>query len=112
LATKVYEVSEIELQDGTKITLRPLPINKLRKFMDVMLKMDGSQSEEQVVETLIEAASFGISQSAPELANDREKLGDVLDMPTIKHIIKICGGVDLDDPNLIAAALATGQSSI
>ena len=46
----------------------------------------------------------------PELAKDREKLEDALDVPTINRIIKICGGIDLEDPNLLAAAVLAGTN--
>jgi len=112
LATRVYETSEIELQDGTKVTLRPLSLKKLRQFMSEISKMDGKQSEEEVVGILLGAAALGIADSAPELAADKTKLEEVLDMPTMKYILKTCGGIDLDDPNLMTAAMVAGQNSI
>jgi hypothetical protein len=110
LATKVYETYEIELQDGTAVTLKPLPINSLREFMGHMGKLDGTLTEGDAVDVLIDAAAVGIKLSAPELAADKNRLGDVLDMPTIMKIIEVCGGIKMDDPNLMAAALLAGQN--
>lgn len=112
MATKVYEVYEIELQDGTVITLKPLSLKKLREFMVHMGKLDGTLQEDKAVEVLVDAAAIGIAQSAPELAKDRDKLEEALDMPTIAKIIEVCGGIKLDDPNLLTAALLAGQNSI
>lgn len=112
MATKVYETYEIELQDGTKAVLKPLSIKKLREFMSYMSKMDGNQTEDEVVSILLKAAALGLQDSAPELAKDTDKLEEVLDMPTIKKIIEVCGGINLDDPNLLTAALLAGQNSI
>jgi hypothetical protein len=31
-------------------------------------------------------------------------------MPTIMNIVEVCGGIKMDDPNLLAAALLAGQN--
>ena len=36
LATTVYNVEEIQLQNGAKVTLKPLTIKELRKFMEAI----------------------------------------------------------------------------
>jgi hypothetical protein len=110
LANKVYETYEIELQNGTVVTLKPLSIKKLREFMNVMKKLDGSLEEDAAVNTLLDAAAIAIKSSAPELATNREELEDALDMPTIMKIVEVCGGIKMDDPNLLAAALLAGQN--
>lgn len=79
--------------------------------MDKMSKLDGTQGESQAFETMLDAAAIGIEDSAPELAGDKEKLEEALDMPTIVKIIEVCGGIKLDDPNLLTAALLAGQNS-
>lgn len=110
MANKVYETYEIELQNGTIVTLKPLSIFELRQFMVHMSKLDGTLSEEDSVNTLLSAAAVGIRSSAPELAENREELEKALDMPTIMKIIEVCGGIKMDDPNLLAAALLAGQN--
>ena len=35
MATKLYDIVEIELQNGNKAVLKPLPIKALREFMEV-----------------------------------------------------------------------------
>lgn len=110
MANKVYETYEIELQNGTVVTLKPLSIFELRNFMSIMSKLDGSLPEDEAVNTLLDAAAVGIRSSAPELATNREELEKALDMPTIMKIVEVCGGIKMDDPNLLAAALLAGQN--
>jgi hypothetical protein len=110
LATTVYDVEEVELQDGSVLKLKPLAISKLKRFMAVMNKTQEATTEDKALEILIEAAAIVIESQYPELAKDKEKLEEVLDVPTINRIIKICGGIDLEDPNLIAAAVLAGTN--
>ena len=39
MATSVYEIVEIELQDGTKVEMKPLKIKVLRDFMKEFQKI-------------------------------------------------------------------------
>jgi len=109
LATTVYNVEEIELQDGTKVKLKPLSITLLRKFMAAMAKSADITTEEETLNVLIEACAIALENQAPELVKDRQKLEEALDVPTINRILEICGGIKMDDPNLLAAVLA-GQN--
>jgi hypothetical protein len=109
LATTVYDVEEIQLQNGDTIKLKPLSISKLRKFMKVMQNTQDSQTEDAALDVLIDACMIALENQLPDLVKDREKFEEVLDLPTINRIIKVCGGIDLEDPNLLAAVLA-GQN--
>jgi hypothetical protein len=40
LATTVYEILPIELQDGTEVRVRPLDLKRLRKVMKVIEEMN------------------------------------------------------------------------
>jgi len=66
LATTVYSVEELTLQNGSTIKLKPLSIKELRKFMNVLQAASDSTTE--------------------------------------------CGGIKMDDPNLLAAAVLAGQN--
>jgi hypothetical protein len=122
LATTVYTTEEVTLQDGKEATLKPLNIKGLRKFMAKMEefgKVD-SADEEAGLEILLDAAAICLMKQHPELwdkdKNDgvggySEQAEEAFDMPTVYHILDICGGVKLNDPELIAAATAAlGQS--
>lgn len=113
MSNTVYTVEEIELQDGTTVELKPLNIKHLREFM---VKMDEfaktGDDEDASLNCLIDAAGICLKKKLPELVADRDALEDALDMPTIYKILDLCGGVKLNDPNLLAAAMeAVGKTS-
>lgn len=110
MATTVYDVEEIQLQSGDKVKLKPLSITQLRKFMEVIKKTQESQDEDVTLSVLIDACAVALEKQLPELVADREKLEDALDVPTINRILEVCGGIKMDDPNLLAAAALAGQN--
>jgi hypothetical protein len=110
LATTVYDVEQIKLQDGSTVELKPLSIAKLRKFMAVMNKAQEATTEDESLSVLISACAIALESQVPDLVKDHEKLEEALDVPTINRILEVCGGIKLDDPNLIAAAVLAGQN--
>jgi hypothetical protein len=110
LASTVYDVEEIQLQNGKTITLKPLSIKQLRKFMGAIQKTAEATTEEETLTVLIDACAVAIEKQLPDLVADRDALEDALDMPTINRILEVCGGIKLDDPNLLAAAVLAGQN--
>ena len=107
MATSVYEVVEIELQDGTKVSMKPLKIKVLREFMKEFQKI----SDEKIagdniksMDLLLDCAVIAMKQYNPDLAT-KEKLEDIVDLPTVYKIIEVAAGIKLNDPNLLAAAL-------
>jgi hypothetical protein len=129
VASTVYDIEEIELQDGTVVTIRPLNIKRLRKFMDIMEKQneavskrlealreaaengeelpDGHETEFDNLEFMIDMCSIAVEQSDSKLAADRERLEEALDTPTMWKIMEIAGGIK-QDPNLQAGAGTPG----
>ena len=110
MATKVYDIEEIELQNGSKAILKPLTIKELRKFMTVIQKTADVQNEDETLTILIDACAVALEKQLPDLVKDRDALEDALDVPTINRILEVCGGIKMDDPNLIAAAVLAGQN--
>jgi hypothetical protein len=110
LATKIYDVEEIELQNGAKVKLKPLTIKELRKFMIAISKTADTKSEDETLDILIDACAVALEKQLPELVADRDALEDALDVPTINRILEVCGGIKMDDPNLLAAAVLAGQN--
>lgn len=117
MATTVYTQEVIELQDGVSVTLRPLPIGRLRRFMkayedfvglendsdagfDIFVNLSGIALENEF------KGKFEKTADVDKIISDeyREYLEEVLDMDTIYKIIEVAGGMKLNDPNLIAAA--------
>ncbi len=110
MATTVYDVEEIQLQNGKTIILKPLSIKQLRKFMSAIQKTADATTEEETLTVLIDACAVAIEKQLPDLVANRDELEDALDMPTINRILEVCGGIKLDDPNLLAAAVLAGQN--
>ena len=110
MATTVYSVEEVTLQNGSTVKLKPLSIKELRKFMIVLQAASNSTSEDQTLNVLIDAVGVALEKQLPELVADRDALEDALDVPTINRILEVCGGIKMDDPNLLAAAVLAGQN--
>ena len=110
MATTVYSTEEIELQNGAKVKLKPLSIKELRKFMEVMQKTAESVDEDKTLDLLIDACAVALERQLPDLVKDRDAFEDALDVPTINRILEVCGGIKMDDPNLLAAAVLAGQN--
>jgi len=110
LATTVYNVEEITLQNGTTVKLKPLTIKELRKFMVVIQKTADVTTEDETLTILIDACAVALEKQLPELVKDKDAFEDVLDVPTINRILEVCGGIKMDDPNLLAAAVLAGQN--
>jgi phosphohistidine swiveling domain-containing protein len=110
LANTVYNIEEITLQNGAVVKLKPLTIKELRKFMVVIQKTAEITSEEETLTILIDACAVALEKQLPELVSNRDALEDALDVPTINRILEVCGGIKLDDPNLLAAAVLAGQN--
>jgi phosphohistidine swiveling domain-containing protein len=110
LATTVYDVEEIQLQNGATVKLKPLTIKELRKFMAAIAKTAEVTTEDETLTILIDACAVALEKQLPDLVKDRDAFEDTLDVPTINRILEICGGIKMDDPNLLAAAVLAGQN--
>lgn len=111
MASTVYTVEEITLQDGTDVTLKRLNITNQRKFMKAFEAMNAPEDQDEAYDQLIDLAQIcfrGVLRNTKleEKAEDREWLEDSLDEPTIYKVIEVCAGMKLNDPNLLAAAAA------
>ena len=113
MATTVYEVEEIELQDGQTVSVKPLDIKRLREFMAVIDEMNNFIKEKRdkkeeigeldTLDFLIRATQVVVKKDLPDFAGDEglEKLEEVLDIPTIWKIMEGAGGI-APDPNQLA----------
>lgn len=130
MATAVYDEQDVLLQDNTEVTLKPLPIGQLRRFMAAWkemanLKGDTDDEKEEYSYTVFINCSgialenqFIALEKFPKtrgVAKDplskeyRDYLEQVLDMETIYKIMEVCGGLKLNDPNLLAALTQENQ---
>ena len=52
MATTIYSTEEIKLQNGTTVTLKPLSIKELRKFMAVIQKTATAADHRETLDTI------------------------------------------------------------
>lgn len=122
MATRVYQEEDIVLQDGKEITLRPLPIGPLRRFMEAFDGMKEVKEDDDGLDIFVNCAGIALekdykgtfdSLKADDAARKKGQflspeykthLEDVLDLDTIYKILEVCGGIQLNNPNLVEAA--------
>ena len=78
--------------------------------MVAIKKTSESLTEDETLNILIDACAIALEKQVPELVSDREAFEDAIDVPTMNRILEVCGGIKLDDPNLLAAAVLAGQN--
>jgi hypothetical protein len=116
LANTVYDSKVIKLQDDTEVTLTPLPIGLLKKFMAAWKEFANLETEEQAFDIYINCCGIALSRDFKEKFEKtldaetvvteqyREYLEGVLDMDTIYEVLDVCGGLKLNDPKLLEEA--------
>lgn len=118
MAKTVYNKEVISLQDDTEVTLAPLPIGRLKKFMKHWDRFQTEAQDGKAVESDVAfdiyVCAAGVSLSSQfedrfennvnavgELSDDyKSYLEDVLDVDTATKILEVCGGLDLSSPKL------------
>lgn len=127
IANRVYTQEDIVLnneEEDITVTLRPLPIARLREFMDEWDKMeevpdDLSDKEAQklifavYVRCCAVALRKQLANRVEAVFDDKKEftdeyiefLEDFLELPSIVKILDICGGVRLENPKLQAELL-------
>jgi hypothetical protein len=125
VATRVYDEVDITLQDDTELTLRPLPIGPLRRFMDAWKKFGEVEDEDGGMDVFINCAGIALERDFKKLgkfdslkatekeraegeflsAEYKEYLEDTLDLDTIYKVLDVCGGLKLNqDPKAMTEA--------
>lgn len=110
MATKVFETTEMELMDGTKISMRPLKISLLRDFMKKFdTVVDVATDNVASMDVLVDCAMIAMKQYAPDYSDDREKFEDSVDIKMVYKIIEVASGIKLDAEgnDLVAGTLGT-----
>jgi len=106
MATQVYEIIEIELLDGTKIRMRPLKISLLREFMNRFADIqEVADDNDKSMDILLECVQIAMKQYAPDLATDRERLEDSIDLPSVYKVVEAASGIKFDDTGNLTAGL-------
>jgi hypothetical protein len=98
MATTVNETKKLQLIDGTEIEVRPLKISLLKPFMAKFEKIaEVATDNEKSMDILIECVQIAMKQYAPDVADDKDKLEDILDLPTVYKIVEEASGVKMSD---------------
>ena len=97
------EEKTVTLIDGTKIKVRPLKISLLRPFMkkfEDIAKV--AEDNEKSMDLLIDCVQIAMKQYKPELAEDRDQLEELLDLPTVYQIIDAASGFQNADASVVS----------
>lgn len=87
---------DIVFADGVERRVHPLTIKALRKFVKIMEKMsdieDMTTVSDEDIDTMVEAAAIILDKVDPELAADRERLEDTIDLNSFSAMMSIAMG--------------------
>ena len=104
--TKTTDGKTITLMDGTELSVRPLKLSLLRPFMaKFALLSEASEDNDKSMDILIDCAQIALKQFKPELAEDKEALEDLLDLPTVYKIIDVASGLQNSDAGALLNSL-------
>ena len=93
MALTVSEEQTIVLLDGTEIKVRPLKISLLRPFMKKFSTLqDVAEDNDKSMDLLLECVQIALKQFNPELGQDKEKLEEIMDLPTVYKIVEEASG--------------------
>jgi hypothetical protein len=95
MATTVYDYGNIELVDGTKISLKPLKIKYLREFMEYFDLIKYAKSDDQSISILSRCALIALRSQYPIITTS-EELEDIVDLPTVYKILDITAGIKIN----------------
>lgn len=87
--------TEILFADGKKRVIKPLTIRNLRKFMKIVKNLKSEETlEDADIDIMVEAAAIALAVVDPDLASDKEKLEDVLDLKSFGALMSAAMGSD------------------
>ena len=98
MSTTINEEKTVTLVDGKQIVVRPLRISLLKPFMKKFEEIANVASDnEKSMDILMDCVQIAMQQYAPDLADDKTNLEDLLDLPTVYKIVEEASGVKLSD---------------
>ena len=106
MATSVYNIVEVELQDdeNTVVQIRPLVITKVKvanaRFADWSKNaadgawddLSAGEQSAKFTECLLDIVVLALQAKYKSLVKDRESLEDILDLPTMYKIVEAATG--------------------
>lgn len=98
MAAKTQEKNEISFLDGTTIEVRPLKLSLLKPFMKRFGELATvAEDNEKSMDVLVDCVQIALKQYKADIAEDRENLEEILDLPTVYKIIEVAAGINLGD---------------
>lgn len=110
----VYEVFEVPLQDGSKVTLKPASIKLLKAGQKELDRLAEAKDTDETLDILLDVVTALLKNQKPELADEetgKEKAEELFDLDTIYKVIEVFLGVKLNDPKLLEAAMRMQQET-
>ena len=109
MATTVYEVQELTLDDGSTVTCKPANIKVLRKGNELIANLGNTEDTDDGIQKLLDIVFLCLKRQKPELANEDgtpnyDLMEELFDMDTVFKVIEIYLGIKLNDPKLLEAA--------
>lgn len=111
MATTVYEVVELELEDGSTVTCKPANIKVLRKGNELIANLGSSEDDEDGIRSLLDIVFLCLKRQREDFALEDGKpnydhMEELFDMETIFKVIEVYLGIKLNDPKLLETAAA------
>lgn len=119
MATTVYEVQELILDDGSTITCKPANIAVTRKGNELLAALGEVDDNDEGVHRLLDIVYLCLKRQRPDFGTDDENgknvanyelLEELFDYDTMFKVIEIFLGVKLNDPKLLEAALEVAKA--
>jgi hypothetical protein len=84
---------EIAFSDGPR-TIYPVTLRQLRKLNGVMKQMEATESDDESVDLMVQAAAIILEKIEPEIAADLDLVEDLLDIKSFNEMIAAAMGTD------------------
>jgi hypothetical protein len=97
MATKVYNIKNITLQDGVEIELSPLKIKYLRELMDNFDEVRNAQGDMEAIVALSKCARICMKQFRPEITKTQDMLEEYVNLQDIYDILDVTAGIKIND---------------
>jgi hypothetical protein len=98
--------NKIQLMDNTSIEVRPLKLSLLKPFLKEFKTLESvGNDDEKSMDVLLNCVQIAFRQYAPEIAEDREKIEDNIDLPTVYKIIDAASGMVLSDASALLGSV-------
>lgn len=106
MAEKPSNKNTVTLIDGTEIEVRPLKLSLLKPFMSKFAELQAvTDDNDKSVDVLLDCVQIAMKQYKPELAESKEQLEELLDLPTVYEIVDAASGIKNADAGAVLSSL-------